>query len=290
MVFAEENNKTPQTIECFLHEIKILEKNIPSFDLKNSTKSNIVDNIDKLSLDNFLSKFRYIQMFLVNNQDIEKDHFKGTKLKRNDTCELYLVLLKTIRKVMDTAFKPNYNLPRNVRPPLIEGEKVTKIMFAGMPPDVIESPKVREEYLKLKTENLLKQQYQNTQMSVRELYDRTQADFVHFVLDNFKAEPREYDIITNLLTIYEYPETEKIKLLCELNILYEGFREWQSTDKLFKTNAKFISLDKGDIILEKADGKRTTIEFSVLRKEDQDYVKEQLNPETKTPKNETTKD
>jgi hypothetical protein len=72
--------------------------------------------------------------------------------------------------------------------------------------------------------------------------------------------------------------------------LIPQLREWQSTDKLFKTNAKFISLENGDVTLERANGQCTTIEYSVLRKEDQDYVKEQLNPETKTPKNETTKD
>jgi hypothetical protein len=57
--------------------------------------------------------------------------------------------------------------------------------------------------------------------------------------------------------------------------LIPQFREWQSTDKLFKTTAKFISLDKEEVILERTNGKRTTIEFSALRKEDQDYVKEQ---------------
>jgi hypothetical protein len=57
--------------------------------------------------------------------------------------------------------------------------------------------------------------------------------------------------------------------------LIPQLREWQSTDKLFKTTAKFVSLDNGDVTLEKTDSKRTTIEFSVLRKEDQDYVKEQ---------------
>ena len=93
-----------------------------------------------------------------------------------------------------------------------------------------------------------------------------------------------------MLEKYNYPPKERINLLCELNIPYRGGRNWQSTDKLFKTNAKFISLENGDVTLERANGQCTTIEFSVLRKEDQDYVKEQLNPETKTPKNETTKD
>jgi hypothetical protein len=61
--------------------------------------------------------------------------------------------------------------------------------------------------------------------------------------------------------------------------LIPQMRHWESTDKLFRATAKFIFLDSnGEVNLEKADGKKTTIELSVLRKEDQDYVKEQLKP------------
>jgi hypothetical protein len=38
--------------------------------------------------------------------------------------------------------------------------------------------------------------------------------------------------------------------------------------------------------LEKADGKKITIEFSALRQEDKDYVKEQLEAKTELPKRE----
>jgi hypothetical protein len=62
------------------------------------------------------------------------------------------------------------------------------------------------------------------------------------------------------------------------------YRNWQSTDKLFKTNAKFISLDNGDVTLEKTDGKRTTIELSVLRDIDQRFIKEQLTLKQEKPK------
>jgi hypothetical protein len=44
-------------------------------------------------------------------------------------------------------------------------------------------------------------------------------------------------------------------------------------DKLFKATTKFISLDNGDVTLEKTDGKRTTIEFSVLRNIEQRFIK-----------------
>jgi hypothetical protein len=66
--------------------------------------------------------------------------------------------------------------------------------------------------------------------------------------------------------------------------LIPQLREWQSTDGLFKTTAKFIALEKNDVVLEKHDGKRTTIELNVLRKTDQDYVKTQIATVEKTVK------
>jgi hypothetical protein len=51
------------------------------------------------------------------------------------------------------------------------------------------------------------------------------------------------------------------------------FRTWQSTDNQFKTIAKFVSLDKWKVTLEKQDGKQTIVDIAILRKEDQDYIK-----------------
>jgi hypothetical protein len=61
----------------------------------------------------------------------------------------------------------------------------------------------------------------------------------------------------------------------KITFLKPQFRNWKSTDGLFETHAKFISLDKkNDVTLEKENGKKTTIEFSALQKIDQNYVKE----------------
>jgi hypothetical protein len=49
---------------------------------------------------------------------------------------------------------------------------------------------------------------------------------------------------------------------------------------LFKVTAKFVSLAKDEVTLEKSDGKQTTIEFSVLRAVDQEYVNLRLEAET----------
>jgi hypothetical protein len=54
----------------------------------------------------------------------------------------------------------------------------------------------------------------------------------------------------------------------------DGFRIWQSVDALFRVDAKFISInDKNEAVLEKRNGKKTTIEIDILRQHDKDYLK-----------------
>ena len=68
-------------------------------------------------------------------------------------------------------------------------------------------------------------------------------------------------------------DSEGLRKLFLFNRLYKSFRNWESEDKIFKATAKFISLEGDNVVLEKADGKLTTIELSVLRQLDQDYIK-----------------
>ncbi|MDR1925916.1 MAG: hypothetical protein LBQ66_16230, partial [Planctomycetaceae bacterium] len=68
----------------------------------------------------------------------------------------------------------------------------------------------------------------------------------------------------------------------------DGYRNWSTTDGLFKTNAKFVALidvtnDDGKIIdrdvqLLRKDGKKVAIELSGLRSTDREYVRQQLEP------------
>jgi hypothetical protein len=53
----------------------------------------------------------------------------------------------------------------------------------------------------------------------------------------------------------------------------DGFRIWQSKDKLFKADAKFIEVKNNEAILEKRNKNRTSIEINVLRHDDQEYIK-----------------
>jgi Fe-S cluster biosynthesis and repair protein YggX len=106
----------------------------------------------------------------------------------------------------------------------------------------------------------------------------------------YSISPIVDDELVELLDKYEYPEEERAKIFKALNIPYKGFREWQTNDGLLTLTAKLIFADKKEVKIEKEDGKQFTIEIAYLRKEDQDYVKRQLDSKTKTPKTEKTKD
>lgn len=56
----------------------------------------------------------------------------------------------------------------------------------------------------------------------------------------------------------------------------EGFRNWETTDGLFKTTAKFAGVKGKEVQLRRQDGKTVSIELNVLRQLDQDYIREQL--------------
>jgi hypothetical protein len=66
-------------------------------------------------------------------------------------------------------------------------------------------------------------------------------------------------------------------------------RTWTSRNGNFSIQAKYISAEETKVTLEKENGTIITVEVSKLSQEDRDYVKRQLESETKTKKNEQEK-
>ncbi len=143
--------------------------------------------------------------------------------------------------------------------------------------DLIENKAAREKYQEEVDAAMAKVAQAERQREAKMVVERQEKHWpvTPFFVDLYSLAPRADAELVDLLKKYEYPEVERNKIFKALNIPIDGFREWQSKDGLFKTTAKFVSLDKGDAILEKPDGKRTSIELSTLR-EDRDYVKTQL--------------
>jgi hypothetical protein len=213
---------------------------------------------------------------------------KNPEQIRKDKCEAFLALSKTIQDLTNPEYVKQ-PMSVNIFPEPDESDKTNQILSPNMPPCNIKNPQTRQKYeeaLWVNRKNIFEY---NIQRMMSDLKPKVRRVFLEYVLKTYSNEPRADQELINLLEKYEYSKVEKIKLLCELNIPYKGFRNWESTDKLFKATARFISLDKDEVNLEKADGKKTTIELSVLRKEDQDYVKIQLESEKKTVDSEKVK-
>jgi hypothetical protein len=85
------------------------------------------------------------------------------------------------------------------------------------------------------------------------------------------------------LTWWENNKERYIKLN---QLRFDTFRNWSSKDGKFKTPAKFLSATENEVKLEKLNGDIIIVDLSKLSQEDHDYVKRQLESETKTKKNE----
>jgi len=131
------------------------------------------------------------------------------------------------------------------------------------------------------------------QFKAIELQKQIQDEFIRILVSYYTTAPYDKQEIEKLLETLKDSSNISERILESIKKqaawIEAGFREWLTKDGLFKPTAKFISLDKKDVKLEKEDGKQITIELSALRKEDQDYVKRQIESETKNPKDEKPK-
>jgi len=195
--------------------------------------------------------------------------------QRKDKTEIFLALLQTVRKTIDPEFDPNVPIEMNVVPIPDKTDDTGQFFLPGMLAERIKHPQTRRNYEKACWENAKNSFLKRIHNNLNKLILDTESSFRRHVRRTYLEDSNTHQELIDLLEKYEYPEVERIKLLCDLKIPYKNFRQWQSTNDLFKATAKFVSLTKDEVTLEKADGKRTTIELSTLRKEDQDYVKAQ---------------
>ncbi|MDR1369065.1 MAG: hypothetical protein LBJ72_02890, partial [Dysgonamonadaceae bacterium] len=184
--------------------------------------------------------------------------------KRKDRAELYLALILNCREAIDPNFKPVLLL-MNVWPEPDPSDHTGQLLMGGMLPEDIKHSQTRENYVKAKWENSKNIYESNMHRHLTEMVTNTEKSFTSFALESYSQSPRADRVLVDLLEKYKYPNEKMLKLLCDLEIPYKGFRNWESTDGLFKTTAKFISFEKDEVTIEKANGKRTSIELKYLR-------------------------
>jgi hypothetical protein len=197
---------------------------------------------------------------------------------RKKGCVNFIRFHNTLLRLIDSDFNQNEIATPSVSLPDLK-------MPSGVAPDAIDSPELRKKYEIADIKNRSISWNRRIQTTLRRLYDTSTTRTYNYITFAYLQSPRADDELVELLNKYEYPEAEKAKIFRALNIPYKGFREWRTNDGLLTLMAKLISADKKEVKLEKEDGKKFTIEIAYLRKEDQDYIKRQLEPKpvTKTP-------
>ncbi|MDR0391230.1 MAG: hypothetical protein LBH59_04945 [Planctomycetaceae bacterium] len=241
------------------------------------------DERDKIETDFEASTRVNIQIkhLLWGSSYVGKNNIKY-RFNRNDRVELYLALIHNCRKAIDKNFKP-VPLQKNVWPEPDESDYTGQLLIGGMRPDDIKHPKTRENYIKARWENSKNIYESSLHRHLTEMVTDTERYFTSFALSAYSESPRADQELIDLLEQYKYPKEKMLKLLCDLEVPYQGFRNWESTDGLFKTTAKFISLEKDEVTIEKGNGKRTSIELKYLRQIDKDFVNKQSSQKIEPP-------
>ena len=231
------------------------------------------------SLDVFERQYRLLKNVL----------FYFSRLENTDAIKLRPIILAkwlAFRKALYESFDGQHDFAITVYKNL----RVHGPYRSGIDPKHIVEPDIRMDYEERLAKNTQLAYERRVQLTIRQLLEDATKEMEEFICNAYERKPRADDELIQTVEKHELPEDVRIKILSKIGIVYKGFRRWQSTDGLFQTTAKFITLDKGEVTLEKADGKRTTIELSALRQEDQDYVKSQLETEKQTPENKKAND
>ncbi|MDR3234644.1 MAG: hypothetical protein LBT46_13455 [Planctomycetaceae bacterium] len=261
---------TVKRLQSFFPKDK--KSNLFDYDLQKSFSDNR-KHIDP-SVDEFVQLLYQVHSNVIENCNIKPSQCDKYSEIRASASKYYFEILMFMRR----AINPKYDFSQ---------QGFLNIGYAGymagISPEAIENPEDRKEYEKFLWNNSKLSWERRIQSALVEIEQRIKKDLNQYLIVSYAHPPRAAEELAELLEKYQYPEEEKIKIFKALNIAYKGFREWKTTDGLFSPTAKLIALDKGDVKLEKADGKRITIEFSALRKEDQNYVKEQLKVQPATP-------
>ncbi|MGL6193457.1 MAG: SHD1 domain-containing protein [Thermoguttaceae bacterium] len=279
-VLGEESTEMPkkhinvthieETLEKIVHQTKDfveVAKSIQSREVY--AKPETIDNI----LDAFEQQYRSLIRIRFWFQLL--DNAEATPLRKNVLGEWLLfwnILYASFDKEHDFSVSVYKNLA------------VNGPYSSGIDPKHIVEPDIRKDYEERLAKNTQLAYERRVQLNLQQLLEDATKEMKKFICDAYEREPRADDELIKAMEKHKLPENIRIEILSNMGITYKGFREWQSTDGLFKTTAKFVSLDQGDVTLEKADGKRTAIELSVLRQLDQDYVKTQ---QSQQPSNET---
>jgi len=156
--------------------------------------------------------------------------------------------------------------------------------YCWPPAKLIENKEVREKYQKEVNVAITKLKQANLHSAAKQVLSEKRNGTVvkDFLVAIYSLSPFATAELETLLTEHKVDETLAKEILDAVKKAEKDapppsdFRNWESFDALFKVTARFVALEGDHVLLERADGKQTNIEFSVLRMVDQKYVHHRL--------------
>jgi hypothetical protein len=219
----------------------------------------------------------------LDPEDSPKRTTANRTIRVSKILELWYVVSATIEADWD------FNDPKNILEPYSPPNSYQGGFKVGMSPQGITDEEVKKEYTEYleKREALAEKSIE--QKRAKDVVREDKDGVKKYIIDSYSIHPFATAELETLLTKYKVEKAFAKEILdavkqAEKDALpLSDFRTWQSKDKLFKTTAKFISLDKGNVTIEKSDGKRVTIELDAFRDVDQRFVKDQLTAKPAVP-------
>jgi hypothetical protein len=256
--------------------------------LDESTESNTARQCEVLycQLSMLLYRYRFCRTELFIDCDPGLRYQYVSRL-----IDLFQLILSQIDETYDPHSREHIFISGQnfVPPPSYQGR-----IIPGKDYSKAEDEATREAYKKYMKEEHARMDKRTAQMKAREVRNHDKKPVQKYLIDAYSLFPYRTAELEQILTEKKVdPEMSQTILDAVRKVEKEnpdkGFRIWLSNDKLLKVTAKFISFNNDEVTLEKQDGTRMTIELSAFRKEDQDFVKQQLDQEKESVKDFKTK-
>ncbi|MDR1923263.1 MAG: hypothetical protein LBQ66_02720, partial [Planctomycetaceae bacterium] len=212
-----------------------------------------------------------------------EDSPTSINVNRKKRVSKMLELWQSVTESIEAGWE--FNDPKNFIEPYSPPRSYEGVFFSNISPDVITDPKVKKEYIEYleKQSALLKKAWE--QKWAREVVSRHGEMMKKYIVDSYSLQPFATAELEQLLKTYKLDEVSAKKILEAVRKAEKEappiseFRNWETTDGLFKAKAKFISANDKTVTIEKENRKKVTLNIEDLRWSDKNVIKEK----TKTP-------
>jgi hypothetical protein len=196
-------------------------------------------------------------------------------------------ILELWQNISADSIKVDWNPqdPKNILrlPPAIFKEDFN----LGQSPDTIKDPIVKREYTEYLEKRAARLNKASEQKWAKEIVHEDKDIVKNYIIDSYSLRPFATAELEQLLKTYKFDSALSKEILEAVRKAEQEapppiseFRNWETTDGLFKTKAKFISSDGKTVTIEKENGKKVTLNVEDLRWSDKNVIKEKTKKTT----------